>query len=198
MKRLLAPVVGVGSRFAVASAAAAALMLATAADAADQVSLTVYNSDLALVKETRTVELPDGTAEFSFTGVPQRIDPTTVRLTAGQGLTVLEQNYRYDLVSREKLLERYLDQPARIVTKHDKLHEGILKTAMGSLVLETADGVVLLSNDEIADITCFVLSLANALELDLSSAVERKIAKNAAKYPVATSRGRYFKPGRER
>jgi hypothetical protein len=68
-------------------------------------------------------------------------------------LAVLEQNYRYDLVSREKLLERYLDKQARIVTKHDKFHEGILKTAFGSLVLETQDGVVLLTNDEIADIT---------------------------------------------
>ena len=128
-------------------------MLATVASAADQVHVTVYNGDLALVKETRAVELPSGAGEFSFSGVPARIDPTTVRLTGGKGVTVLEQNYRYDLVSREKLLERYLDQPARIVTKHDKLHEGILKTAMGSLVLETADGVVLLSNDEIADIT---------------------------------------------
>ena len=50
--------------------------------------------------------------------------------------------------------------------------------------------------EEIADITCFVLALVNVLELDLSSAVERKLAKNAAKYPVETFRGRYFKPGK--
>jgi hypothetical protein len=121
---------------------------------ADEVHVTVYNNDLALVKEVREVELPEGRGEFSFTGVPGRIDPTSVRLGADGGkLAVLEQNYRYDLVSREKLLERHLDQSARIVTKHDKVHEGILKTAFGSLVLETEAGVVLLSNDEIADIT---------------------------------------------
>ena len=51
--------------------------------------------------------------------------------------------------------------------------------------------------EEIADTMCFVLALANALELDLSSAVERKIERNAAKYPVETYRGRYFKPGAE-
>jgi NTP pyrophosphatase (non-canonical NTP hydrolase) len=51
--------------------------------------------------------------------------------------------------------------------------------------------------DEVADIACFVLSLANALELDLSSAVERKIAKNAAKYPIEDFRGRYVKPERD-
>ena len=50
--------------------------------------------------------------------------------------------------------------------------------------------------EEIADITCFVLALANTLGLDLSSAVERKIAKNAAKYPAEKFRGRYFKPER--
>ena len=48
--------------------------------------------------------------------------------------------------------------------------------------------------EEVADITCFLLSLANALELDLSSAVEQKLLKNAAKYPANVFRGRYSKP----
>jgi hypothetical protein len=120
----------------------------------EELHVTVYNNDLALVKETRSAELPQGVGEFSFTGVPASIDPTSVRLHAkGGNLEVLEQNYRFDLVSREKLLERYLDESARIVTKHDKLHEGVLKTAAGSIVLETEAGVVLLESDEIADIT---------------------------------------------
>jgi hypothetical protein len=128
---------------------------AAVAAAESTIHVTVYNNDLALVKETRQVELARGVGEFSFVGVPTRIDPTSVRLTGrGDGeLAVLEQNYRYDLVSREKLLERYLDQRARVVTKHDKVHEGVLKTAFGSLVLDTDDGVVLLTGDEIADIT---------------------------------------------
>jgi hypothetical protein len=121
---------------------------------AEELHVTVYNNNLALVKETRSVELPKGRGEFSFMGVPQQIDPTSVRLNAPGGrFSLLEQNYRYDLVNRAKLLERYLDHPARIITKHDKLHEGILKTASGGMVLETADGVVLLNDDEIADIT---------------------------------------------
>ncbi|MFH1749023.1 MAG: nucleotide pyrophosphohydrolase [Planctomycetota bacterium] len=48
--------------------------------------------------------------------------------------------------------------------------------------------------EELADITCYVLSLANALDTDLSAAVASKVAKNAAKYPVEQFRGRYFKP----
>ncbi len=121
---------------------------------ADEVHVTVYNNDLALVKDRRTIDVASGVSDYSFTGVPSRIDPTSVRFDAkGGGITLLEQNYRYDLVSREKLLERYLDERAKIFTKHDKFHEGTLKTAAGSLVLETDGGVVVLSEDEIADIT---------------------------------------------
>ncbi|MCK4343356.1 MAG: nucleotide pyrophosphohydrolase [Phycisphaerae bacterium] len=49
--------------------------------------------------------------------------------------------------------------------------------------------------DEIADITCYLLALANVLEIDVSTALTDKMAKNAAKYPVEQFRGRYFKPG---
>ncbi|MDP6461123.1 MAG: DUF4139 domain-containing protein, partial [Gemmatimonadota bacterium] len=117
-----------------------------------EVRVTVYNNDLALVKESRSVHLPSGEGEFSFVDVAARIDPTSVRLDGG-GLTILEQNFRYDLVSREKLLARYLDQPITVMTRHDRFHEGVLKTASGSIVLETADGVVAISSDEVADMT---------------------------------------------
>jgi hypothetical protein len=138
MKRLLAP--------------AAGLLAATSLPAAAEVHVTVYNENLALVREVRTVEVPSGEGELAFGGVSERIDPTSVRLTPASGLVMLEQNYRYDLVSREKLLERYLDRSAQVVTKHDKFHEGVLKSAAGSLILETADGVVVISQDEVADI----------------------------------------------
>jgi len=48
--------------------------------------------------------------------------------------------------------------------------------------------------EELADVTCYVLSLANVLGIDLSSAVLDKIAKNARKYPADKFRGRYHKP----
>ena len=46
----------------------------------------------------------------------------------------------------------------------------------------------------LADVTAYVLALANALGLDLASALEEKMKKNALKYPAAEFRGRYFKP----
>lgn len=45
--------------------------------------------------------------------------------------------------------------------------------------------------DELADVTCYVLALANALEIDLATAVRAKMVKNVAKYPAAEYRGRY-------
>ncbi len=49
--------------------------------------------------------------------------------------------------------------------------------------------------DEVADIACYLLSLCNALEIDLSDAVAAKVAKNCTKYPAERFRGRYYRPG---
>jgi dCTP diphosphatase len=49
--------------------------------------------------------------------------------------------------------------------------------------------------DEIADVACYVLSLTNALNIDLSTAVTEKLAKNRSKYPADRFQGRYYKPG---
>ncbi|MGQ0636178.1 MAG: nucleotide pyrophosphohydrolase [Planctomycetaceae bacterium] len=48
--------------------------------------------------------------------------------------------------------------------------------------------------EELADVCCYLLSLVNVLELDLSDAVRAKLAKNARKYPVELSRGRFDAP----
>ena len=48
--------------------------------------------------------------------------------------------------------------------------------------------------DELADVLCFSLALANVVGFDLAAAVEQKMIKNRAKYPAEEFRGRYFKP----
>lgn len=47
--------------------------------------------------------------------------------------------------------------------------------------------------DEMADITCFLLAIANVLDVDLSEAVQRKMVKNRAKYPAGEFRGKYYR-----
>ena len=51
--------------------------------------------------------------------------------------------------------------------------------------------------DEIADCLCYMLALANELNVDLSSAVRDKMIKNATKYPAELSRGRYNPPAQQ-
>ncbi len=48
--------------------------------------------------------------------------------------------------------------------------------------------------EELADVTAYVLALTNVLGLDLASAVEDKMRKNAEKYPAEEFRGKYYKP----
>ena len=48
--------------------------------------------------------------------------------------------------------------------------------------------------DEIADVLCYLLALANELDLDLSTAASDKMIKNAVKYPAEQSRGKYAPP----
>jgi len=91
-------------------AALASLLAGPVAIADDGLELTVYNSNLALVKDLRGLELTKGIQEFSFTGVPKRLLPATVHfrsLRDPEGTRVLEQNYRYDLLNRGSLLDRY-------------------------------------------------------------------------------------------
>ncbi len=90
--------------------------LCSGAHAQEGIELTVYNNDLALVKELREINLQSGLGEYSFTGVPERLIPASVHLQSLRdpvGTRVLEQNYRYDLLNRGSLLERYRGQEVK-------------------------------------------------------------------------------------
>lgn len=77
-------------------------------------TVTVFNDDLALVRDRRQIlNLRPGVNRFRFEDVPARMDPTSVRFrsdTDPEGCRVLEQNFEYDLVNREKLLGKYVDR----------------------------------------------------------------------------------------
>ncbi len=92
-----------------AVAADVPVVLSGAGDRAE-LMLTIYNENLALVREVRRLELPDGAARLEFQDVPSQIEPRSllVETAAGKGLRLLEQNYEFDLMSREKILEKYV------------------------------------------------------------------------------------------
>lgn len=95
-----------------------------AADRRD-VSVTVYNVNLGLVREVRTVRVDrTGVATLRFGDVPQLINPRTVHLRSKgtpAGLAVLEQNYEFDLLSPEKLMEKYVGREVTIVEQSPDL-----------------------------------------------------------------------------
>lgn len=134
------------------------LLIAGTGTAGAAVQITVYNHDLALVKDTRNLTFQKGRFELSFTDVASAIDPTSVAFTAvddPNGVAILEQNYRYDLVSAEKVLEKYLDKPIQIVTRQDKLHEGTLMSVdPNALTVQMPDGGIRIVNrEQIADLS---------------------------------------------
>ncbi len=84
------------------------------------VAITVYNSNIGLVKDTRTLRLPRGASQLRFMDVAQQINPTTVHIksiTAPNALEVIEQSYEYDLLNPQKLLDKYVGQELTLVLK---------------------------------------------------------------------------------
>ena len=96
-------------------AGAAALAIAgTAAAQERKLSVTVYNSNLALVEDTRTETLTTGRQTIEFKDVSPQIRPETVALS-GAGIGIVEQNFDYDLLSPDTLMEKAVGQQIHIV-----------------------------------------------------------------------------------
>src|SRR5947208_2603230 len=84
------------------------------------VNITVYNSNLGLVRETRRLTLPTGRIALRFADVTAQIRPETVHLsslTSPAGLRILEQNYQYDLLNPGKLLDKFVGKEITLVLR---------------------------------------------------------------------------------
>jgi hypothetical protein len=102
----------------------------------------------AVVRQERDLELTKGRNAVRFTDVAALIDPTTVAfesMTDAKGTTVLEQNYQFDLVSTDKLLQKYIDRPIAVDQIRGQATEsfnGTLLSTQGGVVLRRDDGTV--------------------------------------------------------
>jgi hypothetical protein len=121
----------------------------TAADRTS-VAVTVYNQNLALVRETRSLKLDHaGSGRLRFMDVPSQINPRTVHVQplAAGGPSVLEQNYEYDLISPEKLMEKYVGRDVEIVEQAQDLTTRTVKATLlstnGGPVYRVGDRIVL-------------------------------------------------------
>jgi len=111
-------------------ASLAILVLSVGAYAGDQsdVSITIYNNDLGLVKDVRSLDFKKGLNILDFDQVASKIDATSVnfRCLDDKNVAVLEQNFLYDLVSTEALLKRFLGKNIEVVGEDDKRYKGEL------------------------------------------------------------------------
>jgi hypothetical protein len=134
-----------------------------------EVGLTIYNDNFAVVKETREMSFEQGNNTVKFTDVASAIDPTSVNfrcLSSPGAVTILEQNYEYDLVNAESLLKRYIDKQVTVLLKGSGADVGkevtgvllaaiggdlILKSAVGDIEIISRSGVEEISLKELPD-----------------------------------------------
>ena len=132
--------------------------LATAAWAVDEQSaqqsqqtalaVTIYNSDLALVKDARKTKLRSGENRLAWREVSARIQPETalLRTTSGPGLELLEQNFDFDLLTPQKMLEKSVGEMIRVIKTNPVT--GVESTEYAT-VLAANSGFVLKYNDRV-------------------------------------------------
>src|SRR5258705_2345540 len=84
-------------------------------------AVTVYNSNIALVRDVRELELPRGNFRLKFMDIAATVNPATVHfrsLTEPDKVGVLEQNYEYDLLEPAKLLNKYVGKEVTLVRSY--------------------------------------------------------------------------------
>lgn len=112
-----------------------------------EVSITIYNTNLGLVKDVRSLDFQKGENSLDFDEVASQIDATSVnfRCLDDKNVAVLEQNYLYDLVSTDALLKRYLDMNIEVVGEDESRYKGRLLSYDGrNIILQDGSGQVMM------------------------------------------------------
>ena len=139
-------------RMTLALAAGAALsgtVLATPAlaqSAQGDVAVTIYNNNLALVQDKREMRLPAGKSKQDFPDVAGQIRPETVTIGA-PGATIVEQNFDFDLLSPEALMEKAVGQNVTVVRGGQSLPAKVLAYNDGTVV-EIGGRIEVLGKDD--------------------------------------------------
>ncbi len=122
------------------------LLVGSVLAADPQVAVTIYNDNLALVRQVGEIRFDAGVQEYKFVDVAAQIDPTSVHfksLTDATAISLLEQNYEYDLVGTDRLLQKYIDQNVTISIREGSTENGRLLSAIGGdVVLQLDNGQI--------------------------------------------------------
>ncbi|HEY5752371.1 MAG TPA: DUF4139 domain-containing protein [Chthoniobacterales bacterium] len=148
-------------------------------NASDSVALTIYNQNFGVVRETRKLNIQEGTVRF--TDVATQIDPTSVHFLSltDPSAKVLEQNYEFDLVSADKLLEKYIDRDITVKTAGGAVYRGKLQSFDASqIVLDQGQngGIAMIQRPQ------------NIVDIQFGSLPEGLITRPSLVWKVATEK----------
>lgn len=118
--------------------------------------VTVYNNNLGLVRQVRTLDVQKGQSEVRIEGIPALVDPTTVRIVFpgnDDKIDILEQNFLYDLVNSNKIFEKYIGEMISYRTKTgDAIKGQLLQYGGGNIVLQIPNaGIKIAATESIVD-----------------------------------------------
>lgn len=104
-------------------------------------AISVYNNNLALVKDTRNVSLPNGKSSIAFVGVAKQMKPETAIVNfASKGISVLEQNYDFNIINPNSILKESVGKTVKTAITDQQTGRTTFSTAK---VLESEYGAVL-------------------------------------------------------
>ncbi len=137
-----------------------------------KVAITIYNNDLALIKDQRQVALKKGHNTLAFMDVSTSIQSETAllrNLTHPQGFSITEQNYEFDLLTAEALLQKHVGQQVGVIYRHPTTGEETIEQA-----------ILLAANPEV------VLRFENRIETGISPdrLVYQAIPRNLRERPA--------------
>nr|WP_246351912.1 DUF4139 domain-containing protein [Sphingobium subterraneum] len=114
-------------------------------------SVTIYNDNLALVQDVRQLNIGSGTSRIEFPDVSAQIRPETLSFAAA-GTSIIEQNFDFDLLSPDKLMEKAVGQTVTIVrtnpgTGAETREQAKVLAVNGGVVLQIGNRIEVLRDD---------------------------------------------------
>lgn len=114
-----------------------------------EVAVTIYNENLALVKDQRKIKIDKGFNKLAFSDVSAQIRPETAlmrSLSNPNGFFIIEQNFDFDLLTPQKLLEKYVGQAVRVArinyaTGVETIEDAVILSAVNGVVLKVGDRI---------------------------------------------------------
>src|SRR5216683_1594317 len=115
-----------------------------------ELNVTVYNSNIALIRDVRNLMLPSGTFRLKFMDIAATVNPATVHfrsLTEPEKLGVIEQNYEYDLLEPAKLLHKYVGKEVTLVRSYQENNTTKREEIKATLLADNNGPVWKIGND---------------------------------------------------